>query len=91
MEMHVNLPALTDGEVEKILVQMAQDITLQAQAMTAQAEQQGVPRKNPPVSTMASRLRDFRRMNHPIDTGSKIVENLEEECRIAMLHASMGF
>ena len=29
-------------------------------------------------------------MNPPIYTGSKIVENLEEECMVAMLHATMG-
>ena len=37
---------------------------------------------------MASRLRDFTRMNPPIYTGSKIAENLEE-CKEAMFHASM--
>ena len=51
--------------------------------MTAQAEQQGVPRKN--------KLRDFTRMNPPIYTGSKIAENLKEESRAAMLHESMDF
>ena len=29
-------------------------------------------------------------MNPPAYSGSKIAENLEEECREAMLHASMG-
>ena len=58
--------------------------------MIAQTEQQGVPRKNPPASTMASRLRDFTRMNPHVSAGSRIVENLEEDCRVAMLHASMG-
>ena len=38
MEMHVNLARLTDGEVRIALAQMAQAITLQDQAMTAQAE-----------------------------------------------------
>ena len=29
-------------------------------------------------------------MNPLVYTGSKIAKNLEEECRVAMLHASMG-
>ena len=41
-------------------------------------------------STMASRLRDFTRMNPPVYTRSKIAENLEKDLRAAMLHASMG-
>ena len=48
MEMHVNPTGLTDGEVRKYLVQMAQAIPLQAHAMKAQVEQQGVPKENPP-------------------------------------------
>ncbi|XP_015072666.1 DNA-binding protein HEXBP-like [Solanum pennellii] len=39
---------------------MAQAITLQAQGMTAQAEEQGVPRKNPPASTMDRELISFK-------------------------------
>ena len=64
---------------------MAQDITLQAQAMTTQVEQE-----NPPSSTMANRLRDFTKMKPPVYTGSMISKNLEEECRVYMMHASMG-
>ena len=89
MEMHVNPTGLTDGVVRTTLVEMAQAITLQAQAMTAQAEQQRVPTENPPASTMANRLRDFMRMNPPIYNVPKIVEDLEEKCRAAMLHDSM--
>ncbi|TMW98750.1 hypothetical protein EJD97_003526 [Solanum chilense] len=70
LEMPVNPTWLTDWEVRTTLVQIDQSIILQAQAMTAQAEQQGVPRKNPPASTMGSRLRDFMRMNPPVYTGS---------------------
>ena len=71
MEIPVNTTDLTDGEVRIALVYMAQVITLQAQSLPAQVEQQGVPRKNPPASTMAIRLRDFTRMNPLIYTGSK--------------------
>ena len=65
---------------------MAQAITWQAHAMTSQAEQYGVPRKNPPACTMASRLRDFKNMNHFVYTGSKIAEKLEDEWKIDMMH-----
>ena len=88
--MRDNPTGLTYGEVSTSMVQMAQTLTLQAQAKIAQARPQGVLRKNPPASTMSSRLRDFKRMNSPIYTGSKSVENLEEECRVNMLHASMA-
>ena len=91
MEMLVFLSGLTDGEVRTNVVQMAQAITLQAQAMIAQEEQQGVPRKNPPTSTMDTRLRDFMRMNPPIYTGSKTVEDIEEECKASMLHTRRDF
>ena len=90
MEMLVNQTGLTDRKVSKYLVKMHQAITLQAQAMTAQAGQQGVPREKPSASTMANRLWDFMRMNPPIYTWSKIDENLKEELRVAMLHAIMG-
>ena len=89
MEMQVHPTKLTDGEVRKTLIDMAQAITLQDQAMTALTEQQGVPRENPPASTMANSLRDFMKMNPLIYTGSKIGENIVEECWEAMLH--VGF
>ena len=72
--MCVNPTGLTDEEVRTALVQTAQAITLQDKAMIAQAEQQGVPRENTPSSTMASRLRDFMRVNPPVYTGSNIAE-----------------
>ena len=57
---------------------MAQAITMQAQAMTAQVKRQDVQRENPPVRSMADRLRDFTRMNPPIFTGSKTSEDPQE-------------
>ena len=73
MEMHVNPTGLTDGEVKTGQVQMDQAITLQAKDMTALAEKQGVPRKNPPSSTIYNWLSDFMRMISPIYTGSKLL------------------
>ena len=46
--------------------------------MTAQVNRQDVQRKNPPVRSMADRLRDFTRMNPLIFTGAKTSENLQE-------------
>ena len=46
--------------------------------MTAQVNQQDVQRENPPVRSMADRLRDFMRMNLPIFTGSKTSEDPQE-------------
>ena len=66
---------LTDAEVRASLAQMAQAITLQAQAMTVQVNRQDVLRENPPVRRLADRLRDFMRMNPPIFTGSKLSED----------------
>ena len=87
--MHVNPAGLTDGEVNTAQEQMDQAIALQAKDMTALAEKQGVPRKNPPSSTIYNWLSDFMRMNPPIYNVPKIVEDLEEKCRAAMLHDSM--
>ena len=88
MEMHVNPIRLTDGEVTA-LVEMAQAITLQDQAMTAQAKQRGVPKENPPSNTIVSRLRDFTRIHPPFYTWSKISNDIKEDCRESMLHDSM--
>ena len=72
--MPVNPAGLTDAEVRASLAQMAQAITMQAQAMTAQVNRQDVLRENPPVRSMADRLRDFTRMNPQIFTGAKTLE-----------------
>ena len=61
--MLVNSAGLTDGEVSAYLAQMAQAITMQSQAMTAQVNWKNVQRDNSPVRGMADKLRDFTRMN----------------------------
>ena len=78
-------------EVRAALVQKAQAITTQAQAITAQATRKGAPRENPHASTMASRLRDFTRMNPVIYFGSRTNEDLQEFVdEIYKIHCSMG-
>ncbi|XP_069152134.1 uncharacterized protein [Solanum lycopersicum] len=76
--MPVNPAGLTDAEVRASLAQMAQAITMQAQAMTAQVNRQDVLRENPPARSIADRLRDFTRMNPPIFTGAKTSEDPQE-------------
>ena len=46
--------------------------------MTAQVNRQNVQMENPPVRSMADRLRDFTRMNPPIFTGAKTSEDPQE-------------
>ena len=72
--MFVNSTGLTDGQARTTLVEMDQSITLYAQAMAAQADKKGVRKVNPPSSTLASRLRDFMRVNPPVYTGAKIAK-----------------
>ena len=76
--MPVNPAGLTDAEVRASLAQMAQAITMQAQAMTAQVNRQDVLRENPPVRSMADRLRDFTRMNTHIFPRAKTSEDPQE-------------
>ena len=51
---------------------------VQAQAMTAQANWVIAPRPHQQVTTMASRLSDFTRMNPPAFYGSKVDEDPQE-------------
>ena len=81
----VNPPPLMDGDIRYAFLQMsqaittqAQSITTQAQSMTTQANREVVPRANQHVGTMASRLRDFTRMNPPTFYGSKVEEDPQE-------------
>ena len=67
--------AITDGEVRETLFQMAHAITTQAQAITTQANMEVAPRENQHARTMASRLRDFMRMNPHIFLISKVEED----------------
>ncbi|TMW84532.1 hypothetical protein EJD97_024973, partial [Solanum chilense] len=71
VQVPVNPAALTDGEVRATLVHMAQAIIAQAQTITTQVTREGAPMENPHASTMASRLRDFTRMNPPVYFGSR--------------------
>lgn len=67
----VNPIGLIDGEVRESLLKMEQDITTQAQAISAQATSEGAPTEKTHASTTVTRLRDFTRMNPPVYNGSK--------------------
>lgn len=73
-----NLVALTDGEVRATLVQIAQAITTQELAITTPATREGAHRENLHANAMASRLRDFTRLNPPVYYGSKNNEYTQE-------------
>ena len=66
--MPFNLVGLTDAEVRASLTQMAQ-------TMTVQVNRQYVQRENPPVRSIADKLRDFTRMNPHILKGSKTIKD----------------
>ncbi|XP_049373433.1 uncharacterized protein LOC125838415 [Solanum verrucosum] len=74
----VDPPTMTNEEVRLALLMMAQAVTTQAEAMTAQATRGVEANMNPIVSTMASRLSDFVRMNPPVFLGSKVGEDPQE-------------
>ena len=67
-----NPPTMTEVEMRNIISQMAQSMTTQAQAATVQAQammtqanREIAPHSHQQVTTMASPLRDFTRMNPP--------------------------
>ncbi|TMW96821.1 hypothetical protein EJD97_006734 [Solanum chilense] len=62
---------------------------LSSSTITAQTHQQSVRRKNPPASTIASKLKDFMKVNPPVYNGSKIAKDFEEVCKEVMLHDSI--
>ena len=76
--MLVNPVGLSDAKVRSSLAQMAQAITMQAQAITALVNRQDVKRENPLARSMADTLRDFTGMNPPIFIGAKTSEDPHE-------------
>ena len=78
-----NPPSFMDENIRTALLQMYQAITtqeqastIQAQAMMVQANWEVMPRPRQQITTMASHLRDFTRMNPPTFYDSKV----DEEC-----------
>ena len=69
---------MADGEVRVDLLQMAQAITTQAQAITTQDNREVVPWENQHVNTMARHLWYFTRMNTHIYFGSKVDEDPQD-------------
>uniref|UniRef100_M1D9Z7 Gag-pol polyprotein n=1 Tax=Solanum tuberosum TaxID=4113 RepID=M1D9Z7_SOLTU len=61
----INPSAMSDVEVRSAFQMLAQALTTQAQAVTAQANRDVVTHVNPSVNLTASRFRDFARMNPP--------------------------
>ena len=74
----VNPPAMIDREGPSSLLQMAQYITTQDQAITAQAKWEIVTRENQHTCTMTSRLRDFTRMKPLMIFWSNVDEDTQD-------------
>lgn len=81
----------SDGEVRNVLLQMEQDITTQAQAITAQAAREDAPKENPNASTKARRLKDYTGMNSTFYYWSKASEyTLEFLDEVHLILCAMG-
>ncbi|KAK4729667.1 hypothetical protein R3W88_022655 [Solanum pinnatisectum] len=70
-EVSVVPPDMTNEDIRSALLTLAQ-------GMTAQVNRDVWPRMNDNESTMASRLKDFVRINPPIFLGSKVGEDPQE-------------
>ncbi|TMW98229.1 hypothetical protein EJD97_004331 [Solanum chilense] len=80
-----NPTPMTEADMRSILAQMAQVMTTQAQAatvqaqpMTTQANRDVAPCPHQQVTSIASRLMEFTRMNPPTFYGSKVDEDPQE-------------
>ena len=61
----INPPTLKDGYIRASPIQFVQAATVQAQAVMDKANLELVPRTHQQLTTMASQLRDFTRINPP--------------------------
>lgn len=78
-------PSMRDGEIRSAFLNMDQAMTSQAntftsqvQSMTGQVNKEVGPRMPHHTTSMASRLRDFTRMNHPMLFRSRVDEQTQE-------------
>ena len=78
MALPVNPARLTEVHVRTGLGKIAQAITVLAQAMTIQANRHAFQQENPLSNNMANKLRDFSRINPPIFTVCKTIEDPQE-------------
>ena len=90
-QLSVNPTWLTNVEVRNALLQIAQTITTQAQAITSQSAREDASRENSHARTMAGRVRYFMRMNPTIYYGSTTHKNpLEFVDEVHKILCAMG-